>query len=47
MVRKHKGRRKKGRKKRKGHKMPKNVVAYFKYRSAGMSKASAKKKAGL
>ncbi len=43
---KGKGRRKKGRKKR-GKKMPKNVLAYFKFRNAGMSKAAAKKKAGL
>jgi len=44
---KHKGRRKKGRKKRKGKKMPPKVLAYFKYRNAGMSKAKAKAKAGL
>lgn len=43
---KHKGRRKQGRKKR-GKKMPANVLAYFKYRNAGMSKSLAKKKAGL
>lgn len=47
MVKRHRGRRKKGRKKRKGSKMPPKVLAYFKYRNAGMSKASAKKKAGL
>ena len=28
-------------------KMPANVLAYFKYRNAGMSKAQAKKRAGL
>jgi hypothetical protein len=47
---KHKGHRKKKGGKRKGKKkskMPANVLAYFKYRNAGMSKASAKKKAGL
>ena len=39
---------KRGRKaKRKGNKMPKNVLAYFKYRNEGMSKQAAKKKAGL
>ena len=37
----------KGSKKRKGGKMPPKVVAYFKLRSAGMSKTAAKKKAGL
>jgi hypothetical protein len=37
------------RKKRKGKKskMPLKVLAYFKFRSSGMSKAAAKKKAGL
>lgn len=44
---KHQGRRKKGRKKRKGGKMPPKVLAYFKLRNQGMSKAAAKKKAGL
>jgi hypothetical protein len=34
--------------KRKGKsKMPGNVVAYFKLRNSGMSKAAAKRKAGL
>jgi hypothetical protein len=47
MPKKRKGRRKQGRKKRKGKKMPANVLAYFKYRNAGLSKASAKAKAGL
>jgi hypothetical protein len=47
--RKHKGHRKKGgkRKGKKKSKMPANVLAYFKYRNAGMSKGAAKKKAGL
>lgn len=33
--------------KRKGGKMPKNVLEYFKLRSSGMSKQAAKRKAGL
>jgi hypothetical protein len=33
--------------KRKGKKMPANVVAYFKYRNEGLSKQAAKRKAGL
>jgi hypothetical protein len=45
----HRGKRKKGgkRKGKKKSKMPANVVAYFNYRNAGMSKTAAKKKAGL
>ena len=44
-----KKRRKKGgkRKGKKKSKMPANVLAYFKYRNAGMSKIQAKKRAGL
>lgn len=33
--------------KHKGKGMPANVLAYFKYRNAGMSKEKAKAKAGL
>ena len=35
------------RKSKKSKKMPKNVLMYFKLRNQGMSKAAAKKKAGL
>jgi len=38
---------KKGKKKSKGKGMPKNVVQYFKFLNQGMSKAEARKKAGL
>ena len=44
---KHKGRRKQGRKKRKGKKMPKAVLEYFKLRNQGLSKVQARKRAGL
>lgn len=37
----------KGKKKKKGGKMPENVKQYFKYLNQGMSKAEARKKAGL
>lgn len=41
----HRGRRKKGRKKK--AKMPPAVLKYFKLRNSGMSKARAKREAGL
>ncbi len=44
---KRKAKRKTGKRKRKGKKMPANVKKYFQLLGSGMSKASARKEAGL